>query len=201
MQGNHQVVEMAYQRTKNFDKLSFLYLITGNLEKLRKMMKIAEVRKDTSGQFRDALFLGDVGEQIKILDQSGQHSMAYLAAQTYGFDDITERLHQHFEEGEAVPESSPDAVFFRPAPPLQKLEENWPLLTVSKTFFEGAAASSKTAKNLVAAVEVGDMGEEAGWGDDEDLVVDESGEVKENSEGEEGKFGKICFFSVAIKIF
>ena len=36
----HQVVEMAYQRTKNFDKLSFLYLITGNLEKLGKMTKI-----------------------------------------------------------------------------------------------------------------------------------------------------------------
>lgn len=42
LRGNHQVVEMAYQRTKNFDKLSFLYLITGNLEKLRKMMKIGE---------------------------------------------------------------------------------------------------------------------------------------------------------------
>jgi len=43
LQGNHQVVEMAYQRTKNFDKLTFLYLITGNLEKLRKMMKIGEL--------------------------------------------------------------------------------------------------------------------------------------------------------------
>ena len=42
LQGNHQVVEMAYQRTKNFDRLSFLYLITGNLEKLRKMMKIGK---------------------------------------------------------------------------------------------------------------------------------------------------------------
>ena len=40
LQGNHQMVEMAYQRTKNFDKLSFLYLITGNMEKLKKMMKI-----------------------------------------------------------------------------------------------------------------------------------------------------------------
>ena len=29
--GNQAVVEMAYQRTKNFDRLSFLYLITGNL--------------------------------------------------------------------------------------------------------------------------------------------------------------------------
>jgi coatomer protein complex subunit alpha (xenin) len=43
MLGNHQVVEMCYQRTKNFDKLGFLYLITGNTEKLKKMMKIAEV--------------------------------------------------------------------------------------------------------------------------------------------------------------
>lgn len=41
-QGNHQIVEMAYQRTKNFDKLNFLYLITGNLDKLQKMMKIGE---------------------------------------------------------------------------------------------------------------------------------------------------------------
>ena len=60
MQGNHQVVEMCYQRTKNFDKLSFLYLITGNLEKLRKMMKIAEIRKDTSGHFQNALYLGKI---------------------------------------------------------------------------------------------------------------------------------------------
>lgn len=58
---------MAYQRTKNFDKLSFLYLITGNLEKLRKMMKIAEIRKDTSGQFQNALFLRDVVERVKIM--------------------------------------------------------------------------------------------------------------------------------------
>lgn len=37
-----KVVEMAYQRTKNFDRLAFLYLITGNLQKLQKMMKIGE---------------------------------------------------------------------------------------------------------------------------------------------------------------
>ena len=31
---------MAYQRTKNFDRLSFLYVVTGNMEKLKKMTKI-----------------------------------------------------------------------------------------------------------------------------------------------------------------
>jgi len=58
---------MCYQRTKNFDKLSFLYLITGNLDKLRKMMNIAEIRKDTSGHFQSALYLGDASERVKIL--------------------------------------------------------------------------------------------------------------------------------------
>lgn len=42
-QGKLQLVEMTYQRVKNFDKLTFLYLITGNLEKLRKMMKIGKL--------------------------------------------------------------------------------------------------------------------------------------------------------------
>lgn len=41
---------MCYQRTKNFDKLSFLYLITGNLEKLRKMMKIGEIPETRMGR-------------------------------------------------------------------------------------------------------------------------------------------------------
>lgn len=35
---------MSYQKTKEFERLSFLYLITGNTEKLRKMLKIAEMR-------------------------------------------------------------------------------------------------------------------------------------------------------------
>jgi coatomer subunit alpha len=65
LQGNHQIVEMTYQRTKDFEKLSFLYLITGNLEKLQKMMKIAQIRKDMNGHFQTALFLGDVEERIK----------------------------------------------------------------------------------------------------------------------------------------
>lgn len=61
---------MCYQRTKNFDKLSFLYLITGNLDKLRKMTKIAEIRKDFSGQYQGALMLGNVIDRIKLLKVS-----------------------------------------------------------------------------------------------------------------------------------
>ena len=33
-QGNHQVVEMSYQRKKDFYHLSFLYMLTGDTNKL-----------------------------------------------------------------------------------------------------------------------------------------------------------------------
>ena len=31
-QGNHHIVEFAYQKTKNFERLAFLYLITVRAE-------------------------------------------------------------------------------------------------------------------------------------------------------------------------
>jgi len=67
-----QIVEMAYQRVKNFDQLSFLYLATGNMDKLRKMMKIAELRSDNMSRFHNSLFLGDVEERIRLLKEFGQ---------------------------------------------------------------------------------------------------------------------------------
>lgn len=42
-QGKHLIVEICYQRTKQYNKLSFLYFITGNMEKLTKMLKITDV--------------------------------------------------------------------------------------------------------------------------------------------------------------
>jgi coatomer protein complex subunit alpha (xenin) len=59
-QGHHQTVEMAYQKTKNFERLSFLYLICGNMEKLSKMLNIAQLRQDVMGRFHNSLYLGQV---------------------------------------------------------------------------------------------------------------------------------------------
>merc|ERR1712088_1062719 len=100
MQGNHQVVEMCYQRTKNFDKLSFLYLITGNLEKLRKMMKIAEIRKDTSGHFQNALYLGDVAERMKGLGDVDRRALLTVSR---GFFDSAVIQGRRAEGGSTVP--------------------------------------------------------------------------------------------------
>merc|ERR1719245_492868 len=116
-QGNHQVVEMCYQRTKSFDKLSFLYLITGNLEKLRKMMKIAEIRKDTSGHFQNALYLGDAKERVKILRNCGQDSLAYLTAQTHGLEEEAEAVKATLPEDTILPQVKPGAQLLKPPPP------------------------------------------------------------------------------------
>ncbi|XP_064643414.1 coatomer subunit alpha-like isoform X3 [Lineus longissimus] len=175
LQGNHQVVEMAYQRTKNFDKLSFIYLITGNLEKLKKMMKIAEIRKDTSGHFQNALFLGDVSERVRILKNCGQKALAYLTAATHGLDDEAEELKNQFDsQKENLPEVFPGATLLQPPPPINQQESNWPLLTVTKGFFEGAMAARGAATGVSAMTAVAG-GDEEGWGDDADLLLDEDG--------------------------
>ncbi|CAG4993493.1 unnamed protein product [Colias eurytheme] len=186
--GNHQIVEMCYQRTKNFDKLSFLYLITGNLEKLRKMMKIAEIRKDVSAQFQGALLLGDVTERIRLLKNSGQLSLAYLTAINHKQLEEAEQLKAALEAaGLPIPESNPNAVFLRPPLPVQRAQSNWPLLAVSKSFFEVASTARAGAAASVAAADAAEEPLEAAgaWGDDD--VLD-----KEEIEGEPGEVEDAC---------
>ncbi|CAF4864256.1 unnamed protein product, partial [Rotaria sp. Silwood1] len=191
LQGNHQIVEMAYQRTKNFDKLAFLYLITGNFEKLRKMMKIAEVRKDVSGQFQIAMLLGDVEERIKLLRQCNQKSLAYVMAATHGLDEQAEQLKESLDE--KVPEINPNAELILPPCPISQQESNWPLLAVSKGFFEGAMIqgnqpktttglssniTTKLAPNLPIDETVTSGGD---WADDEvQMELDEDDMNREN---------------------
>uniref|UniRef100_A0A8D1WMC1 Coatomer subunit alpha n=1 Tax=Sus scrofa TaxID=9823 RepID=A0A8D1WMC1_PIG len=178
LQGNHQIVEMCYQRTKNFDKLSFLYLITGNLEKLRKMMKIAEIRKDMSGHYQNALYLGDVSERVRILKNCGQKSLAYLTAATHGLDEEAENLKETFDpEKETIPDIDPNAKLLQPPAPIMPLDTNWPLLTVSKGFFEGSIASKGKGGALAADIDIDTVGTE-GWGEDAELQLDEDGFVE-----------------------
>ncbi|KAK6623727.1 hypothetical protein RUM43_009580 [Polyplax serrata] len=190
-QGNHQIVEMCYQRTKNFDKLSFLYLITGNLEKLRKMMKIAEIRKDLSGQYQNALFLGDVGERIRILKSCGQTSLAFLAAETHGLREEADSLKEQIDTQKCgLPQVNPKAVLLKPPIPIIQAETNWPLLTVSKGFFEGAMLSKNKPGTTNFAADATEDATPDGWGADAELGLDEEGGEGDEPEkiegGEEG---------------
>ncbi|CAI5439371.1 unnamed protein product [Caenorhabditis angaria] len=205
LQGNHQIVEMSYQRTKNFEKLSFLYFVTGNTDKLVKMMRIAQARNDSDGHFNTALYVGDVEERIKVLRGCGQTSLAYLAAATHGFEGEAEELKGELEsKQQAIPPVDANARLLAPPPPVCKLEENWPLLASARGAFDaqllglgggvggGAAAKTggvKPAAAAFAAIEDDDVdgGADGAWGDDE-YLVGEDGEP-EFDEGEGGSAG------------
>jgi len=144
MQGNHQIVELSYQRTKDFDKLSFLYLITGNLEKLRKMVKIAQVSKDTHGNFQTALLVGDVEERIRVLTEVGQYSLAYLTAASHGFEKEAEKLKAELEaRDQPIPVIDANAQLLAPPQPIQQMVDSWPRLAASSGPFDAQILAAR----------------------------------------------------------
>eukprot|EP01117_Protostelium_nocturnum_P001657 TRINITY_DN1202_c0_g1_i1.p1 TRINITY_DN1202_c0_g1~~TRINITY_DN1202_c0_g1_i1.p1 ORF type:complete len:1246 (-),score=287.08 TRINITY_DN1202_c0_g1_i1:71-3808(-) len=199
-QGNHQIVEMAYQRTKNFEKLSFLYLITGNIEKLKKMMKIArEMRNDAMSRFHNALYLGDIKERVKLLEEVGQLSLAYASANLHNLKTEEETIKAKWSaihpDGQLPNINSKEArLMFPPLPVSKSFENNWPLLNVTKGYFDGPAPASSSTNDQEKRLERNtgaisfskdDLGE-ANW--DEELIVDDDVEEKEEEkEKGEGK--------------
>lgn len=191
-QGNAGIVEYAYQRTKNFERLSFLYLITGNMDKLSKMLKIAEVKNDVMGQFHNALYLGDVKERVKILESAGHLPLAYITASVHGLQDVAERLAAELGDNvPSVPEGKAPSLLMPPSPVV--CSGDWPLLRVMKGIFEGGLDNIGRG-----AVDEEEEAVEGDWGEELDMVdVDglqngdvaailEDGEVAEEGEEEEG---------------
>jgi len=76
------MVEIAYQKTKDFERLSFLYLITGNIANLKRMQLIAAKRKDVNARFHTALMLGDAAERVRILEEVGQCTLTIVCQST-----------------------------------------------------------------------------------------------------------------------
>jgi coatomer protein complex subunit alpha (xenin) len=166
---------MAYQRTKNFERLSFLYLITGNIDKLKKMLKISEMRGDVMSRFHNSLYLGDVHERIKILEEVGQGkflyflinylavALAYATAITHGLKEEAEAIAAKFP-GAAEIHPLDSALLLHPPIPIMKLHEsNWPLLTVSKGYFDGTIGKEEEKKLLTVEAEDEPS---SGWGED-----------------------------------
>ncbi|KAG8377864.1 hypothetical protein BUALT_Bualt08G0077800 [Buddleja alternifolia] len=188
-QGNAGIVEYAYQRTKNFGRLSFHYLITGNLDKLSKVMKIAEVNNDIMGQFHDALYLGNVRERVKILENAGHLPLAYITASIHGLNDIAERLASELGDNvPSLPKGKKASLLIPPSPVLSA--GDWPLLLVSKGIFEGGLDDTGrgTEEDYEEAADA-DWGEGLDIADvdniqngDISMVLDEEGLHDENDE-------------------
>nr|DAD46970.1 TPA_asm: hypothetical protein HUJ06_016907 [Nelumbo nucifera] len=163
-QGNASIVEYAYQRTKNFERLSFLYLVTGNMDKLSKMLRIAEIKNDVMGQFHNTLYLGDVKECVKILENDGHLLLAYVTASVRSLQDVVERLVAELGDNvPTLPEGRVSLLLMPPSPILYG--GDWPLLRVMKGIFEGGLDNAGRG-----AEEDDEEAVDGDWGENLDII-------------------------------
>ncbi|CCU82918.1 coatomer alpha subunit [Blumeria hordei DH14] len=138
-QGNHQIVEMTYQKLRQFDKLSFLYLATGDETKLTRMVKIADHRGDFTSRFQNSLYLGDVNDRIQMFKEVELYPLAYTTAKSHGLDEEAESILEAAglteDQVNLPPIGSHQPI---PKPIVSTHKSNWPTKATSQSFFEKA---------------------------------------------------------------
>jgi coatomer protein complex subunit alpha (xenin) len=184
-QGNHQVVEMSYQRKKDFDRLSFLYMLTGDNEKLKKMLKISNMRNDIMGRYHNALLLGDAAERVAVLEASGNLPLAYISAKLHGLEEVAERIKVAIETQEGSVEGLMEKVpvgtkkggrLLQPPTPIVRAG-NWPTLEIKKTTLEdlSAADAGDEYEEDAPVATAADTGASSGAAWDDDFGADDVG--------------------------
>ncbi|KAF5389654.1 hypothetical protein D9757_004110 [Collybiopsis confluens] len=164
-QGNHKIVEKAYQKTKNFDKLSFLYLSTGSADKLLKMQKIADARGNPMSRFHNALYAGDVLSRISVLRDVGMYPLAYLTAKSHGLEELAEEILEAAGLSSADVDDVPSfGQSSRKPPPVINPTSDliWPSLSTGEGFFDRALASGSLENGIEPSYVNGDASAAAG---------------------------------------
>lgn len=205
-QGNHMIVEMTYQRLKSFEKLSFLYLATGDRGKLQKMSKIAASRGDYMAQFQNSLYLGEVEARIQMLRETGMYPLAYMTAKTNALEDLAEDIlaEAGLEAGDIQLPTHKPSMLSALSPLASATKSNWPLRQVQESNIESVLASqaleappssaAQPANDYDSEVQsdLSDVTEEEGdegWGND-DIPFEEPAEEEHFSDAQEGGMGE-----------
>ncbi|ODM16985.1 putative coatomer subunit alpha [Aspergillus cristatus] len=176
--GNHQTVEMTYQKQRHFDKLSFLYLSTGDSDKLGRMAKIAEHRGDFTSRFQNALYRGDVEDRIQMFKEVDLYPLAYLTAKANGLTEAESILEACGLAEDQISLPTLEEPIRVAQPVVSTFKSNWPVKAAAHSSFEKALLGEV---GLDEEVEVGGLQpeeeeEEAGLAretlEDEDEDVD-----------------------------
>jgi len=149
--GNHQIVEMTYQKLRNFDKLSFLYLATGDKAKLNRMEKIAEHRGDMTSRFQNALYLGDVENRVEMFKELDLYPLAYMTAKSHGLEDEATSILEASgltEDQLTVPQLGEP--ISTPQASVMTHVSNWPVKSTSSTAFEKVLLGQEGAEDNAA---------------------------------------------------
>ena len=216
--GNLEIVEWCFQQTKAYERLSFLYTVNGNTEKLAKMLKIAEMRGNVMSRYQNALYSGSARARVAILKDAGNIALAYVCAKTHGLEDEAAALAEVL--GDKLPEVSADAAAMMPPTPILR-HGNWPLLEVTASMFEGKLAGERAAGGVggagvatggasAAGAEIGEADLEGGWGDDDLALLGEEGDAAaappRGSAGDDEDGGwdmevRMCWVVLALPLF
>lgn len=197
-QGNHEISELAYQKQSQFDKLSFLYLATGNAANLEKMETIASHRGDVNAQFTTDIYLGNTAGRIEILKAAGHGALAYALAKSSGLTELAaEILEESGIEESAINIDIHDRSALPVTPPVVNSLAgfNWPLKSTSLSFFEQAILGQVDNLSLEEPEKLSESGNAAAvdydaydayddddiqddaWGlEDEEIAVEEEAE-------------------------
>lgn len=165
--GNHQIVESSYQKQHSFDKLSFLYLCTGDHEKLSRMQMIADRRGDMVSIFQNALYIGDVEKRINMYKDIDLYPLAYMTAKANGLEDECQRILDESgvtEDQVKLPSIGTSLALPKVAVPT--FRSNWPTKAASHTVFEEALMGQIEGNDEEVAPVAN------GFKDDEDLLGD-----------------------------
>lgn len=131
-QGNLEVVEKCLQKVKDMDRLAFLYVITGNFDKLAKVGKIAESRGKLAAFFQIAMYRGDVESRVSLLKDCGQGPLAKLTAESHGLVDAMEFAVS--DQGAARSPKKPGHLMIPPVP-VGPDGMSWPQLPIARGLF------------------------------------------------------------------
>ncbi|KAJ0167702.1 putative coatomer subunit alpha [Colletotrichum tanaceti] len=211
--GNHQVVEMAYQKLKQFDKLSFLYLSTGDHSKLARMAKIAEHRGDFTARFQNALFLGEVEDRIQMFKEIDLYPLAYMTAKSHGLEEECQAILEATGLSEEQLETPTiGEALTPPKPVVPTFKANWPTKATSQSVFEkallgqvegltledapaaangfdDAAEDDGAVKKNGNLIDVDDEEDAAGWDLGDDVVPEIEGDFVNVDSAEAGGAG------------
>ncbi|KAJ9296864.1 hypothetical protein DTO271G3_5063 [Paecilomyces variotii] len=204
--GNHQTVEMTYQKQRQFDKLSFLYLASGDHDKLARMAKIAEHRGDFTSRFQNSVYRGDVEDRIQMFKEVDLYPLAYLTAKSHGLTEEAEAILESCgltADDVTLPKMGVPSRPARPVAPTYK--SNWPVKAAGHSSFEKALLGEVGAIDEEAAAngygleqeeeEAGDLGRDAleeeeedvaGWDMGEEIVVEDEGDFVNVDSAEAG---------------
>lgn len=176
MQGDTSLVEMIYQTQKSFDKLSFLYLITGDHVKLSKMQAIAENRGDYASLVANTFFSDSASLRANVFSQLGSLPLAYAISKARGDKAAAASFLEQAEisEEDVVLPGNSSTQGFAKVPVLNEPIKKWPLKKAEPSYFEKALANRMDELSVEEPEELEPTEEESKSATEGDLFDDEA---------------------------